>query len=106
MLVTSSDDETLNTTLTETKKFKLNPIDDLKCFVIQVKRGQSAERFFITREKRFVNQIIGKYKNPSFDVGGEFSAESHSCGTEELGVDAGGPTKEFFRELMEEHDHG
>ena len=73
LLVTSSDDEILNTTLAETKKFKLNPINDLKCFVRQVKRGQSAERFFITREKSFVSQIIGKYKNPSFDVGGEFS---------------------------------
>ena len=52
----SSDDDVWSLTLAETKRIKLNPIDELKCFVRQVKKGQSAEHFLITREKSFINQ--------------------------------------------------
>lgn len=92
--------------MSETKKIKLSPIDDLKCFVRNVKCGQSAEHFFITREKSFVGQVIAKYKNPTFDLGGDLSVEFRSFDTDELGVDAGGPTKEFFKELMKELQTG
>ena len=102
----SSDDDIWNSTLAETKRIKLNPTDELKCFVRQVKKGQSAEHFLITREKSFINQVIGKYKNPKFDLGCGLTVEFRSFGADELGVDAGGPTKEFFKELMNELENG
>lgn len=74
--------------MSETKKIKLSPIDDLKCFVRNVKSSRSAEHFFITREKSFVSQVIAKYENPTFDLGGELSVEFRSFDT-----DAGGPSK-------------
>ena len=78
------------------KKIKLNPTDDLKYFVRLVKNEKPICRtFFVTRQVSFINQVIGKYKNPRFDLGCDLTVEFRSFGTDELGVHAGGPTKEF-----------
>ncbi len=81
-------------------------MDELKFFVSRVKKGQFKEQLLITREKSFVSQVITKYKNPTFDLGGILSVEFRSFGTYELGVDAGGPTKEYFNGLMKDLQTG
>lgn len=56
----------------------------------------------ITREKNIIGQVVQKYKNPSFDIRSPLMVQFRSSGTLELGIDAGGPTTEYFFNLMNE----
>lgn len=60
------------------------------------------ERLVITREKTILDQVLRKYKNPSFNLQSPLNVQFQSSGVFELGVDAVGPVKAFFHHLMEE----
>ena len=60
------------------------------------------EHLVISRDKSIISQVLKKYKNPRFNPQSPLNIQFQSSGTLELGVDAGGPTREFFYHLMQE----
>ena len=56
----------------------------------------------INRDKSVMQQVIRRYKNPQFKLGAPLNVQFISSGTYEHGIDAGGPTREFFNILMKE----
>lgn len=53
----------------------------------------------VKREQDILPQMIRKYKNPSFDVTKPLNVQF--VGADEIGIDAGGITKEYFHFLVE-----
>ena len=53
----------------------------------------------VNRGKDILPQMIRKYKNPSFDVTKPLNVQF--VGADEIGIDAGGITKEYFHFLVE-----
>lgn len=102
----SSDEDIWSSPLATHKKVKLSPIEELRLFIGRVKKSQSEEELLITREKSFISQVLRRYKNPRFDLGCNLCVAFRSSGTYELGADAGGPTTEFFYNLMKELQSG
>lgn len=60
------------------------------------------EHLVISRDKSIISQVLRKYTNPRFNLQKSLNIQFQSSGTLELGVDAGGPTREFFYHLMQE----
>ena len=63
-------------------------------------------QLLMVSSKHLGNQVINKYKNPQFNIKCPLMVQFTSSGTHEIGVDAGGPTTEYFYCLMKEFERG
>lgn len=89
--------------LVATKIRKMDPLEALHTFITKVALPHAPEvDLVITREKSIIMQILKKYKNPAFNLRSPLNVQFVSSGTFELGVDAGGPTRDFLYILMKE----
>ena len=89
--------------LSATKHQKLGGVESLKKFIRDVTQPNGDQQYLnITREQSIISQVIQKYKNPMFDIRNPLMVQFRSSGAAELGVDAGGPTTEYFFHLMNE----
>ncbi len=90
-------------TLPATKHRKLDGVESLKEFINDVLVQHEEDEYLpITRDTSVIDQVIHKYKNPMFSIKRLLNVRFKSVGTIELGVDAGGPTTEYFYLLMKE----
>ena len=89
--------------LASAKSKKLDHLDDMKTFIGNIARPESLEvDITITRDKGILQQVIRRYKNPQFELGAPLNVQFISSGAHEQGIDAGGPTRDFFNMLINE----
>jgi hypothetical protein len=93
--------------LAAVKYRKVSGTESLKQFINDVATPHGEQEFLCVRRKHSIsNQVIQKYKNPQFDIRCPLMVQFRSSGTIELGIDAGGPTTEYFYHLMKEFERG
>ncbi len=98
-----SDDELYEMPLSVTKVRKLNPLDALRQFINDVSLAYMPDMdLVISREKSMIAQLLKKYKNPSFNICCPLNVQFMSAGVFKMGIDAGGPKREFFHLLINE----
>ena len=91
--------------LASAKSKKLDHLDDIKNFIGNIAHPESLEvDITITRDKGILQQVIRRYKNPQFELGAPLNVQFISSGAygKEQGIDAGGPTRDFFHMLTNE----
>ena len=89
--------------LSVTKIRKLDPLDALHKFISDVSLAHMPDvDLVITRERNMIAQLLKKYKNPSFNICCPLNVQFISSGVFEIGIDAGGPKREFFNLLINE----
>ena len=86
-----------------TKVRKLNPLDAVSQFINDVSLTHMPEMdLVISREKSMIAQLLKKYKDPTFNICCPLNVQFVSSGVFEMGIDAGGPKREFFHFLNTE----
>ena len=89
--------------LSVTKIRKLDSLDALHKFISDVSLAHMPDvDLVITRERSAIAQLLKKYKNPSFNICCPPNVQFISSGVFEIGIDAGGPKREFFNLLINE----
>ena len=96
-------DEIWELPISAAKHKKFSGVQSLKRFIGDIAQPNADQQFLnITREKSIIGQVVQKYKNPAFNIRSPLMVQFRSSGTPELGIDAGGPTTEYFFNLMNE----
>lgn len=100
---TKEDEEWLwDTPLAALAKAKV-PAKSLKAFTEEAVRPFGCDRdVVVDRNTDILKQMLRKYKNPSFDITKRLCIEF----VDEVGIDAGGVSREFFHLLMERLKQG
>lgn len=89
-----------------TKIKKLDHLEALQDFIGNTTKPYLPELgLTISRDKSMLYQIVRIYKNPQIEFGAPLNVTFISSGTFEQGIDAGGPTRDFFNQLMNEIVH-
>ena len=85
------------------KIMKLDHLEALQDFIENITKPNLPNlSFTISRDKNILDQIVRIYKGPQINFGAPLNVQFISSGTFEQGIDAGGPTKEYFSQLMNE----
>ena len=89
-----------------TKIRKPDHLEALQDFVGNIAKPHLPELgLTISRDKSILHQIVRIYKNPQVNFGAPLNVQFICSGAFEHGIDAGGPTKDFFNQLMNEIVH-
>ena len=89
-----------------TKRTKLSYLEALQDFIGNIIKPQLPDLgLTVSRDKSVLHQIVRIYKNPQIEFGAPLNVQFISSGAYEQGIDAGGPTRDFFNLLMNEIAH-
>ena len=78
----------------------MDPLDARHKFISDVSLSHMADIDLVIREGSMIAQLLKKYKNPSFNICYPLNVQFISSGVFEIGIDAGGPKREFFNLLI------